>query len=118
MENLAPDIVRQRLIIEGYYAAPVDADVIVDYFARVCEALHLRPYASPTIVSPGEAGREENQGFDAFMPLVDSGISLYVWTARQFLSVILFTCKTFDDTTALRCTEDFFAMTRTVHASF
>jgi len=28
MRDLAPDIVRQRILIKGYYAVPIDQDVI------------------------------------------------------------------------------------------
>jgi hypothetical protein len=32
MEDLAPDIVRQRLLIEGFYELDIDAAVIESYF--------------------------------------------------------------------------------------
>ncbi len=97
IEDLAPDIVRQRLLVEGFYALDVDEAAIRRYFAILTRVLQLQTYGAPTIFSPRGEGQAQNQGYDAFVPLVDSGISLYVWTGRQFLSVILFTCKT------LRC---------------
>ena len=42
----------------------------------------------------GDVG--DNQGFDGFVPLMDSGISVYVWTAKKFISTVLFTCKEYD----------------------
>ena len=42
------------------------------------------------------------------MPLIDSGISLYVWTKPKFLSVVVFTCKAFDAYAAVQVTRDFF----------
>lgn len=53
-------------------------------------------------------GKEENQGFDAFVPLIDSGIALYVWTKVQFLAVTIFTCKDFSIIDAVEFTKDFF----------
>jgi S-adenosylmethionine decarboxylase len=53
------------------------------------------------IFTPGGEGRQENQGYDAFLPLIDSGISLYVWTGPRFLAVVLFTCKAFDEAAAI-----------------
>ena len=47
MRDLAPEIVRQRLLIEGRCTVAVDS-----------------------------AGKAESAGFDAFIPLIDSGISL------------------------------------------
>ena len=78
----------------------------------------LRAYGEPTIFSPGGLGDAANQGYDAFLPLIDSGISLYVWSARRFLSVVVFTCKHFDVPTALATTEQFFALDRVAHQEF
>jgi S-adenosylmethionine decarboxylase len=118
MEDLAPDIVRQRLLMEGYYGVDVDEDVIRGYFDRVTSALELRTYDVPIIFSPGSGGREENAGYDAFVPLIDSGISLYVWSGPRFLSVVAFTCKAFDAARAVDVTRGYFAMDRVESASF
>lgn len=118
MEDLAPDIVRQRLLVEGYFTVEVDEEAIRRYFTRLTDALDLRTYAEPTIFAPEGAGREENAGWDAFVPLIDSGISLYVWSAPRFLSVVAFTCKRFDAAHAVEVTRDFFAMTRVAYQEF
>ena len=118
MEDLAPDITRQRLIIEGFYTVDVDETVIAQFFNRLTTALGLRTYGAPTIFSPGGEGAAGNQGYDAFVPLIDSGISLYVWTSRRFLSVVAFTCKPFAVDVAVDATRTFFAMTELVHDEF
>jgi S-adenosylmethionine decarboxylase len=118
MENLAPDIVRQRLLIEGFYGIDIGRSAIERYFEELAVRLNLRTYATPTIFSPGEEGRTQNQGYDAFMPLIDSGISLYVWTAQHFLSIVIFTCKTFNIHDALEFTDGFFRMPRSTHQAF
>jgi hypothetical protein len=110
MRDLAPDIVRQRLLIEGYFSANVDEAVIRDFFAGITEELGLRTYGKPTIHAPGGKGRAENQGYDAFVPLIDSGISLYVWTEARFLACVAFTCKTFDTDRAVEFTSSYFSM--------
>jgi len=118
MENLAPDIVRQRLLIEGIFTIDVDESAITRYFDEVTAALELRTYGSPTIFAPRGEGSDENEGYDAFIPLIDSGISLYVWTGPRFLSVVAFTCKRFDSRRAVDVTRDFFALTRHASAEF
>ena len=65
-------------------------------------------YGEPIIFSPGGIGKEELQGYDAFVPLIDSGISVYVWTNAKFLSIVMFTCKGFDEQLAVDKTKDFF----------
>ncbi len=118
MENLAPNIVRQRLLVEGFFAADIDEATIRRYFEVLTGALHLRTYGGPTIFSPRGEGQAQNQGYDAFVPLVDSGISLYVWTGPRFLSVVLFTCKRFDAERAVGTTRDFFEMSEVAHQEF
>ncbi len=118
MRELAPDITRQRLLIEGYYETVVDEHTIRRFLAHLPASLDLRTYGEATVHAPSGAGQDANEGFDAFVPLIDSGISLYVWTSQQFLALVMFTCKEFDTATAMRCTTDFFSMTKTEHLSF
>jgi S-adenosylmethionine decarboxylase len=109
LENIAPDIFRQRLLIEGFFRRDVDEQVIRDYLLGLAKHLGLRTYGDPVVFSPGAGtGRAENAGFDAFVPLIDSGISGYFWSARKFLSILLYTCKGFDQETALAYTRSYF----------
>ena len=118
MKNIAQDIFRQRLLMEGYYEIPVDESVIEKYFAEICSNLHLRMYGKPIIFSPGGEGKKENQGYDAFVPLVDSGISVYVWTNKKFVSIILYTCKGFTSKKAVKFTKNFFKVNELISEEF
>jgi len=102
--KLAPEIVRQRLLIEGYYDAETDGPRIEAFLQGLADHLDLRTYGEAVIFTPGGQGREANQGYDAFLPLIDSGISLYVWTGSRFAAVVLFTCKAFDEEAAIEYT--------------
>jgi len=118
MKDLAPDITRKRFIIEGYYASKVDEKIIEIFFTEICSILNLRMYGKPIIFSPAGMGKEENQGYDAFVPLIDSGISLYVWSGKKFLSCVIYTCKDFDEEAALKKTKDFFKIQQIESALF
>lgn len=118
MKNLAPDIVRQRLLIEGFFSRKVDGKAITEYFNEITGALGLRAYGKPTIFSPAGIGKGKNQGYDAFIPLIDSGISLYVWGNRKFLSCIIYTCKSFNEKKAVEKTKEFFGVTEAAFESF
>jgi S-adenosylmethionine decarboxylase len=110
--RIAPEIFRQRLLIEGYFTRQVDEGIIRDYLLEVARHLNLRTYGEPVIFAPGAgAGKAENAGYDAFVPLIDSGISGYFWTGPRFLSIVLYTCKGFDEAKAIAYTRDAFAMT-------
>jgi S-adenosylmethionine decarboxylase len=108
VKDLAPDITRQRLLIEGLYASHVDEQRVREYLLGIARELGLRTYGDPIVHSPQGAGREENEGFDAFVPLIDSGIALYIWTANRFFSTVIYTCKSFDSDRAIRFTDGFF----------
>ena len=110
MKDLAPHITRQRLLVEGYYTIEVDHAAVDRYLHGIAAHLGLRAYATATIFSPGGEGKAENQGFDAFLPLVDSGISLYVWSSARFFSAILYTCKRFDERAAVAFTREYFGV--------
>jgi hypothetical protein len=109
IRNIAPDIFRQRLLVEGFFSREIDEEVVRDYLLGIAAHLGLRTYGEPVVFSPGAGtGRAENAGFDAFVPLIDSGISGYFWTGPKFLSVLLYTCKGFDEQAAVDYTETFF----------
>jgi S-adenosylmethionine/arginine decarboxylase-like enzyme len=101
VKNLAPQLFRQRLLVEGYTTAAVDRQTIEATLTGLAAHLGLRAYAAPVIFSPGTAARADNQGFDAFLPLADSGISLYYWASARFVSVLLYSCAAFDGTAAI-----------------
>lgn len=96
MKDLAPQVFRQRLLIEAYYGAAMSRESLEAFMNGLAARLGLRAYGAPVIFSPGSAASGQNQGFDAFLPLADSGISVYVWTGARFISVLLYTCKRFD----------------------
>ena len=111
MRNLAPDIFRQRLLLEGYYSGDMTADRVTNYLVGAAAHLKLRTYADPIVFSPATGmGREENAGFDAFVPLIDSGISVYIWSNAAFFSALLYTCKGFDEKAAADFTRSFFSV--------
>ncbi len=76
MKNLAPNILRQRLLIEGFYTTDMSREILEKYLLNLAEQLNLRTYGKAMIFSPGSGmGKAENAGYDAFIPLIDSDIS-------------------------------------------
>jgi len=106
--KIAPDIYRQRLLIEGYWRISLGEDQVRQYLLELAASLSMRTYAKPIVYAPRGDGREENQGFDAFVPLIDSGISGYFWSKQKFFSIVIYTCKAFDDKTAIKFSNIFF----------
>lgn len=111
LKNLAPDIFRQRLLVEGYFSRKLDKHAVRDFLLGVAAHLELRTYGEPVVFAPSTGmGKDENAGFDAFVPLIDSGISGYFWTGPAFLSVVFYTCKGFDEEAAIDYTRRYFGI--------
>ena len=109
MHDLAPHIFRQRLLMEGIYTIEMDRATLARYMSGLAAHLDLRAYGEAVIYSPAGLGKAENQGFDAFLPLIDSGIAAYVWSSARLFSIVLYTCKGFDAARAVDFTRELFA---------
>lgn len=118
MENIAPEIIRQRLLIEGFFSIKVTKQTITNYFSEITRELGLRVYGKPSIHATGGQGKAINQGFDAFIPLIDSGIALYVWGNAGFFSTVIYTCKKFDNKKAISFVKRFFKAKKIVYQEF
>jgi len=100
--NLAPSVFRQRLLVEGFFTGDIETRRIARFLLDLAASLDLKTYGEPVVFTPASGmGRDANAGFDAFVPLIDSGISAYFWTGPAFFSVVLFTCKGFDEKAAI-----------------
>jgi hypothetical protein len=87
------------------------------YLLDLTQHLNLRTYGKPIIFQPFSMGKEENAGYDAFVPLIDSGISLYIWSKASFFSIVIYTCKGFDESSAIEFTREYFAVSGEIVSS-
>lgn len=118
LTNIAPEIFRKRLLIEGYFGKKVTEQTLIDYFEYVTQGLNLRTYGDPVIHRTSGEGKEMNEGFDGFVPLVDSGIYIGVWVNPRFLSTVIYTCGEFDEDKAVKLVDEFFALSEYQSAIF
>jgi S-adenosylmethionine decarboxylase len=99
------------MLIEGYFERDVVVErTIRDYFAFITSALGLRTYADPVVHRTSGQGKATNEGYDAFVPLIDSGIYVCVWSGARFVSCVLYTCAEFDEAKATALTREFFKL--------
>lgn len=115
---IAPEIYRKRLLVEGYYGIDVAEAEVRDYFARITGDLGLRTYGEPIVHRTSGAGKAANEGYDGFVPLIDSGIYVAVWTGPRFVSTVIYTCADFDEDRAVAIVRDFFSLTEHEAAVF
>ena len=110
LTNIAPEIFRKRLLVEGFFGIEVTAQVLKDYFSHITSELGLRTYGEPIIHATSGQGKTVNEGFDGFVPLIDSGIYIAIWMNPKFLSTIIYTCGEFDENKAVESIKSFFQM--------
>ena len=122
--DIAPEVFRQRLLVEGRFTRALDREIVGRLLLDLADALGMRAYGDPIVYSPdgliefGE-GKEENAGYDAFLPLVDSGITAYFWTGPKFFSLVIYTCAAFDADRAAEFVREALAVEgEMVHAGF
>ncbi len=111
--DLAPEILRQRLVIEGVPARPVDDTQIREYLSALSREVDMVQLLEPV------THRSDLYGWAGWIHWETSGAHFYAWEQpRLFFSVDLYTCKAFDVDTAVAFTRDFFAASPVVAKSF
>jgi len=103
MKDLAPSILRQRLVIEGIPRHPIDALQISEYLNKLGFALNMRVLNKPV------THNSEKFGWAGWVHWESSGAHFYAWTSPMlFFSVDIYTCKAFDVEQAVGFTQSFF----------
>jgi S-adenosylmethionine decarboxylase len=111
--DLAPDILRQRLVIEGIPAHPIEDAQIRRYLSALSREVDMVQLLEPV------THRSDLYGWAGWIHWETSGAHFYAWEQpRLFFSVDLYTCKAFEVDTAVRFTRDFFQAGTVVAKSF
>ena len=111
--ELAPEIVRQRLVIEGVPAQPVDDDQIRRYLSALSREVDMVQLLEPV------THRSDVYGWAGWIHWETSGAHFYAWERpRLFFSVDVYTCKAFDVDTAVAFTRKWFSADPVVAKSF
>jgi len=106
MIDLAPEIHRQRAIIEGYPSRPITAPEIREYLRGLSNVLEMKALTEPV------THRSDKYGEAAWIHWETSGAHFYAWDQpRLFFSVDIYTCKPFDVRDAVGYTTMVFAAT-------
>ena len=112
-EDLAPQILRQRLVIEGYPARPISDAAIKAYLSELSDFIGMRTLIEPV------THRSDLYGWAGWIHWETSGAHFYAWEQPLlFFSVDIYTCKAFSVRAALDFTRDYFAASRLTHKSF
>jgi hypothetical protein len=113
MPDLAPMIIRRRLVIEGICQWPIVEDQIKRYLARLSDVCGMRLLAEPV------THQSERYGWAGWVHWESSGAHFYAWdTPSLFFSVDIYTCSEFDLERACEFTRAFFQAPQAVAMSF
>ena len=103
MRDLAPDIHRQRMVVEGLCREPIDAATIRDYLAKLSGTIDMTALTDPV------THRSPMYGWAGWIHWETSGAHFYAWeTPRLFFSVDIYACKAFVPQDVVAYTQEFF----------
>ena len=111
--NLAPSILRQRLVVEGYPSKPINDGAIKDYLSKLSEVTQMKTLLSPV------THRSDLYGWAGWIHWETSGAHFYAWEQPLlFFSVDLYTCKQFDPQIVIDFTREYFQTTEITAKDF
>lgn len=113
MRDLAPEIYRQRLVVEGLVAAPIREGDIVVYLRELGSLTDMTVLAEPV------TSRSPLYGWAAWIHWETSGAHFYAWDVpRLFFSVDIYTCKAFEPDEVVAFTRRYFQASEVVAHGF
>lgn len=106
--DLAPEIFRQRLVVEGLPREVVDERAITSYLCDLGQVLDMKVLNRPV------THESEAYGWAGWVHWETSGAHLYAWERPAlFVSVDIYTCKPFDNEVAVEFTAERLGLLRT-----
>lgn len=104
MRDLAPDVYRQRMIIEGTLSDAPHPRLMKRILSGLCDTLNMVALTKPVV------NNCEEYGWCAYMHWKTSGVHMYVWEHRDpcFFSIDIYTCKEFKPEDAENYVKEFF----------
>lgn len=105
---VAPEVFRQRMLVDITTDTSLTKTAVEEFLTGIVKHLRLISYGGPMVYETGGQGKAVNQGYDGFIALVDSGISISTWRDSGLVSVYVHTCKEFKEEDALTFIDDYF----------
>jgi len=102
-KDLAPMIIRQRLVIEGYPEKSITSEEIKDYLTKLSDVCEMKTLIEPVTHC------SDTYGWAGWIHWETSGAHFYAWDQPLlFFSVDIYTCKAFDPRKAADFTRQYF----------
>lgn len=110
--DLAPEIFRQRLVIEGSSGFQITDEHIKEYLPKLSDVLGM------VALTDAVTHRSPKFGWAGWMHWETSGVHVYAWDQEQFFSVDAYTCKPFEVLPAVEFTQQFFQTSEITYKEF
>ena len=111
--DLAPDITRQRVVVEGTSEHSIDDDEIVRYLNGLSDVCNMDVLLEPV------THRSDRYGWAGWVHWEASGAHFYAWEQpRRFFSVDVYACAPFSAEDVAAYTRSFFDATELVAFQF
>ncbi len=111
--DLAPSILRQRLVIEGYPEKSITAHEIEEYLSELSNVCGMTTLLDPVTHC------SDTYGWAGWIHWETSGAHFYAWDRPVlFFSVDIYTCKAFSPEDAVEFTQEFFQATSITSKGF
>ncbi len=112
MRDLAPEIHRQRLVIEAKMPDVVSPESIVGYLTQLSDTIGMVRLMEPV------THRSPLYGWAGWVHWETSGAHIYAWDDPLFISVDVYACKSFDNEAAVELTREYFGCGTIVSKGF
>lgn len=112
-KDLAPMILRQRMVIEGYPSFVITDEHIKDYLKKLSDVTDM-----VTLIEP-VTHNSDKYGWAGWTHWETSGAHFYAWERPLlFFSVDIYTCKAFDPKKVEEFTKEYFKTTEVTFKEF
>ena len=109
--NLAPEIFRKRLIIEGKYTVDIASSQFVeDFLNDLSQEMKMTIIAGPFVSSATGKAIPLHDGFEGSLVWAESGANTYIWSNSKFCTVDIYSCKDFDSEKAINFVKERFGI--------
>lgn len=103
LKDLAPEIYRQRLVIEGYPKSEIFDSEIREYLSQLSDVCEMKTLIEPV------THKSPLYGWAGWIHWETSGAHFYAWEQpRLFFSVDIYTCKKFSVEKVVTFTKEYF----------
>ena len=111
MQDIEPNIYRQRMVIEGHYDIEFDGDVMKKYLTELSKQINMRIFSGPFCYPPDRWNDPEGmplKDWNGFVMWLESGSHCYVFPNVKFFTVDVYSCKPYDSKKVSDFTKEYF----------